>query len=38
LARRHIPEDLNAEEFIGAVIDGTPHTLFFLLQKKSGML
>ena len=34
----HIPEDLNDEEFIGAVIGGTPHTLFFLLQKKRGML
>jgi hypothetical protein len=29
---------LNDEEFIGAVIGGTPHTLFFLLQKKRGML
>jgi hypothetical protein len=32
--RRHISEDLNVEEFIGAVIGGTPHTLCFLLQKK----
>jgi len=29
---------LNVEKFIGAVIGGTPHTPFFLLQKKGGML
>jgi hypothetical protein len=36
--RRHIAEDLDVEEFIGAVIGGTPPKLFFLLHKKGGML